>query len=193
MRFRRLVVPLTVLVAAACSTTTSSGGGADVSGGNQIAEAHLRQQVDEMRYMHDQELLQRMVSLSRRGADAVPAVTEGTKSDDWLVRMSCIWILGAMGDRRNIPAVHDRLDDQIPEVRYEAAATLVKLGDGRGFPVLVDGLSDGDLRNRYKSFQVLRNTTGKDFGYRHDAPPEERRQAAMRWTDWLATLGPSAL
>jgi hypothetical protein len=192
MRFTRLALPLVVLLAAAC-TTTSSDGGVDVSGGNEIAETHLRQQVDEMRYMHDQELLQRMYSLARRGNDASPAVVEGTRSDDWLVRMSCVWILGAIGDRRNIPAVHTCLSDKVPEVRYEAAATLVKLGDGRGFPVLVDGLSDGDLRNRFKSFQVLRTATGKDFGYRHDAPPDERRQATVLWRDWLATLGPSAL
>ena len=187
MRSVHLALTLVLAALAGC-TTTDSRSGVDMSQPNLTSEKHIRQQVDEMRYMHDQELQQRMVQIARLGEDAVPAVVEGTKSDDWLVRMSCHWVLYAMGDRRNIPAIEAGLKDPVPVVRYQAASALVHLGDGRGFKTLVEGLADSDLQTRFKCFQALRQATGKDFGYRHDGAPEERRQAVGRWLDWLDGL-----
>lgn len=193
MRSFRLALPLSLVLLTACVTTTDRVDGLDMTKTNVTAQAHIREQVNEMRFMHDQELMQRMVQLARLGEDATPAVVEGTKSDDWLVRLSCHWVLYAMGDRRNIPAIQAGLADPVPAVRYQAASALVKLGDARGFRALVDGLADSDLQSRFKCFQALREATGKDFGYRHDGAPEERRQAVGRWLDWLDGIKSSAL
>jgi HEAT repeat protein len=195
MRIARSTTVLILLAAsvlAGCASDNSPAG-VDFEEQNAATAKLLREQVDEMRYMHDQELLSRMYYLAEMGADAAPYVTAGARSDDWLVRSSCMWVLGAIGDRRNIPVVAAGLRDSVPSVRYQAAATLVRLGDTRGFPVLVEGLADGELQNRYKCFQSLRGATGQDFGYRHDAAPEERRQAVARWHDWLESVRTSAL
>lgn len=179
-----------IVLTAGCASTDRVG--VDVRE-NGAQSARVRQQVDEMALLHGQELLQRMTYLASMGDDAVPALAAGAASEDWLVRSSCMWVFERMGDRRHLPIVAQRLDDPVPVVRYQAASTLVKLGDQRGLRVLVEGLADGDLQNRYKCFQALRAGTGKDFGYRHDAAPDERRQAVSRWLDWLDGVGASAL
>lgn len=192
MRRTGFVLPLVLAALGACSSVQTRQG-VDISAGNATLQAEMRVQVDEMRYLHGDVLYQRMSRLAALGEESAPAVREGVRSDDWLVRSSCLWILGATGDRRNIPAIHAALADPVAVVRYQAASSLVKLGDGRGFRTLVEGLADGDLQNRYKCFQSLRSATGKDFGYLHDAAPDERRTAVGRWLDWLEQVEPSAL
>lgn len=192
MRLSWPAVCCALLLLPAC-VTVEERPGVSMSERSGTATAQLRSQVDEMRYLHGQELMERMHWFATLGDDATEVVCEGTKSDDWLVRASCLWVLGAIGDRRNVPAAFDAIDDPVSVVRYQAASTLVKLGDGRGFRTLVDGLADGDLQNRYKCFQALKLATGRDFGYRHDAVPDERRQAVTRWMDWLDGIQASAL
>jgi HEAT repeat protein len=154
---------------------------------------HRREQIEEMRYMRGQELLSRMTYLANLGEEAIPELRESADSDDWLVRSSVIWIFGAIGDRRNIPLIQERLTDQNAAVRYQAASTLAKLGDRSGYPLLVDGLADQDITVRFKCFQALKQVTGQDFGYAHDAAPEDRRRAVARWLDWLDGIRASAL
>lgn len=190
-RFAVLVVALLSL--AACVTEDDGRKGVAFREVNATTRAHQLEQIDEMRYMRGQELLSRMSYLASLGEDVGPELRESASSDDWLVRSSVMWIFGAMGDRRNIPVVRERLTDENSTVRYQAAATLVKLGDASGFPVLVDGLADDDITARYKCFQALKGSTGRDFGYAHDGPPEERRQAVARWLDWLDGVRASAL
>lgn len=192
MRRLALALPLAVLLLGACSTTTS-GTGVSLEGASTSRQEMVRRQVAEMKYLHGEVLLTRMQSLASMGVEAVPALTEGASSEDWLVRSSCMWIFGVMGDRQHVPVVAARLTDESAVVRYEAATSLVKLGDSRGFRTLVDGLADEDLRNRYKCFRTLRQATGRDFGYRHDGEPQERRQAVGRWLDWVDGISPSAL
>lgn len=195
MRAASLVLVLCLVAAPAVVLPgcASDGDGSGLSRGDSLASRGIGIKVDEMRYMHGQELLARMNELSALGQDAAPHVAAGTKSDDALVRGSCHWVLGAMGDRTNIPTITKGLDDAVPSVRYQAAASLVRLGDSRGFPALVEGLSDRELPSRFKCFQALRNATGQDFGYQHDASPEERGQAVARWRDWLDGVRASAL
>ena len=191
---RTLLLALCLAALTGCvSVETGPNRGVDVSQGSAKRAELYREQVEEMRYMRNQELMSRIGYLVRSGEDAAPAVREGTKSDDWLVRSSSVYILGQMGDRRNIPALHACLGDASDVVRYQAAASLVTLGDPRGFPTLVEGLADPDLQQRFKCFQILKSATGQDFGYRHDGTPDDRRLALARWNDWLASVRASAL
>lgn len=180
--------------AALCAcTSTSTDIGTPMSQANATSENHVRELIDEMRYMHGTELYGRMNSLARMGDSAVPALREGAKSDDWLVRSSSIWVLGATGDRRNIPAIHAALSDENETVRCQAASALVQLGDPRGFAVLVDGLADEQVEMRFRCFKALKLTTGLDFGYRHDGVADDRRVAVYRWREWLEGVKTSAL
>lgn len=190
-------VSLAVVILAAGAlpgcVSTSDAAGVPLAGENETTARHMRERIEEMRYMHGQELLNRMEEFVRIGDDAVPALRSAAKSDDWLVRSSVMWVLGAIGDRRNIDTIHASIDDRNPAVRYQAASSLVKLGDPRGFPVLVTGLSDPQIDVRYKCFQSLKSATGQDFGYRHDADPTDRRDSVARWLDWLETVRTNAL
>lgn len=177
----------------ACVTEYDNSPGVSFRDGNATTRKHYHDQIEEMRYMRGQELLSRMNYLLSLGADVAPELQECSNSDDWLVRSSVMWIFGALGDRRNLPYVQARLTDANSTVRYQAAATLVKLGDPQGFPLLVEGLADDEITTRFKCFQALKTATGRDFGYAHDGAPDERRQAVARWLDWLDGVRASAL
>lgn len=187
------LLPLTLLlVLAACQTTTLKDG---VPAGhpNAMVQADVQRRIDELRYLHDQELLDTMLHLASLGDSAAPQIRDGARSDDWFTRASLAWVMGATGDRRYIADLRRLVADPVKGVRFEAAAGLVELGDNAGFPVLVDGLSDQDIKTRFKCFEALRRATGQDFGYQHDAAPDVRRAAVTRWNDWLETFKASAL
>jgi hypothetical protein len=192
MRLARLVVPALLPLLAACQSTTLKEG-VDGSHKNAIVAGEVSRRIAELRYLHGDELLQSMSRLVALGEVASAEIRTGAKSDDWLTRASLAWVMGASADRRYIDDLRPLLSDGVVGVRLEAAAALIELGDGAGFQTLVEGLGDADIRNRYKCFQSLQRATGRDFGYRHDAAPEERRVAVARWADWLAGLRASAL
>jgi HEAT repeat protein len=162
-------------------------------GSDIVLKLEIERRVAEIPYMHGVELVANLERLADIGEPAVPYLLDALKSDDRLSRASACWTLGVMGDRRNIEAVRDMLDDRDHVVRYQAAASLVELGDGTGFPVLVNGLAAPDIQTRYKCFEALRDATGQDFGYEHDAAPSLRREAVARWQNWLEGWRASAL
>ena len=192
MRVLRILVVPALLATAACQTTTSSGG-VDTGRTNGIVQAEIGRRIAELRFLHGTDLLQSMTRLVEIGDPASAQIRAGAKSDDWLTRGSLAWVMGQSNDRRYIPDLRGMVDDKVPSVRYEAASALVELGDSVGFATLVDGLSDGDIRNRYKCFESLKRATGQDFGYQHDAAPENRATAVTRWKSWLAGLNVNAL
>jgi HEAT repeat protein len=156
-------------------------------------QGEIERRIAELRYLHGNDLLASMTRLVQLGDAASGQIRGNLRCDDWLTRASLAWIMGATGDRRYIPDLRGMLDDKVPSVRYESASALVELGDSGGFATLVDGLSDGDIRNRYKCFESLKRATGQDFGYQHDASPESRETAVMRWKTWLSGINVSAL
>ena len=158
-----------------------------------VLKLEVERRVAEIPYMHGVELVANLERLADIGEPAVPHLLAALEADDRLSRASACWVLGVMGDRRNISAVREMLDDPEAPVRYQAASSLVELGDNAGFPVLVRGLGDPDIQTRYKCFEALRDATGQDFGYEHDAAPTLRREAVARWQDWLDGWRASAL
>ncbi len=158
-----------------------------------VLQLEVERRVAEIPYMHGVELVANLERLADIGEPAVPYLLEALGADDRLSRASACWVLGVMGDRRNITAVREMLNDPEAPVRYQAASSLVELGDNAGFPVLVHGLADPDIQTRYKCFEALRDATGQDFGYEHDSSPTLRREAVVRWQDWLDGWRASAL
>jgi len=191
MRTFRALALAALSTLAGCMTTTE--GEIDTTPSNAIVDADITRRIGELKYQHGPELLQSMTTLARMGEAAAPRLREGLRSEDWLTRASLAWVMGATSDRRYIPDLRAAIGDPVAGVRYEVASALVELGDATGFPPLVAGLSDADVRNRYKCFESLRRATGRDFGYQHDASPETRRAAIVRWNSWLESLRASAL
>jgi len=180
-----------ILVLPGCTSTEPEPGRMD--GGDVILEAEIERRVSEIPFLHGVQLVHNLERLARIGEPAVPHLVEALRDERPAVRSSVAWTLGVMGDRRRIPALQEVLDDRVGFVRYEAASSLVELGDSSGFPVLVEGLASSRIDDRYKCFEALREVTGQDFGYRHDAAPPMRKAAVARWLDWLEGIEASAL
>ena len=160
---------------------------------NEIRGMEIRQLIGEFRYMRDSELVNAAYRLAHMQEFAYPQLREALRSDDFHTRANVIYTFSLVGDRRNIEYIRPLLDDESPVVRYEAASSLVGMGDPTGFATLVEGLADPNIRWRFKCFESLRDATGRDFGYRHDADPTVRAPAVERWRGWLDEHRASAL
>jgi hypothetical protein len=71
-------------------------------------------------------------------------------------------------------------------LRLEGARILTAAGDRRGLEVAVAFLSsDAPLLYRDEAGALLREQTGKDFGYDPFATVEENAEAIKSWHEWL--------
>jgi hypothetical protein len=76
--------------------------------------------------------------------------------------------------------------------RYRAADPALRTAMVPGFvglgketiPKLLACMDDEDREARAAAHEILRATTGRDFGYDPGAPPEERSRAAAAWRAW---------
>ena len=100
-----------------------------------------------------------------------PVLIDYLKDDDARVRAKAaaafrnpLWYITSTSHppKYVISALTDALDDEAPEVRYQAAVSLgvIKSGEARAVPILIDAL--GDLKHRYMAMRAL-------AGYGHDA------------------------
>lgn len=179
----RIAVIVACAALAACATEQQDYDWGGTS--NKELEKQFDRRVAELRYQNGTELLDSAGTLVAYGDQAAPAVRRGLKSEDWLTRMCCAYVAGVSEDRRYIAHLRPLLSDASPDVRFEAAASLVDLRDGVGYYTLVDGLEDTDVKRRFKCIEVLQRNTGQDFGYVHDASPSIRQEAVLRWREWL--------
>jgi hypothetical protein len=77
-------------------------------------------------------------------------------------------------------------DAAVPEdLKSEAAQKAVAAGEKRLVPFLVDGLYADDEPSRRLSYDALAKLAGKSFGYRSDAPEEQRKKAIQAVNDYL--------
>jgi HEAT repeat protein len=95
------------------------------------------------------------------------------------------YTLGFMNDRRAVEPLARAVNDPVADVRYDAAAALLRLGDDRGFAPLIAGLEDADPRLRARSLGNLHAAVGETFGFEADGDPLERSAAVARWRGWL--------
>lgn len=77
-------------------------------------------------------------------------------------------------------------DPKVPEeLRNEAAQKAISAGQKRLVPYLVDGLYAEDEPGRRLSNEVLTKLVGKSFGFRADAPDEQRKKSIQAVNDYL--------
>jgi len=185
------VACLALLLPACASSkgkTVSEEGGEYAELTSPVARAKLQGRIDNIKYQRGVTLITNLEKIASYGEAAVQPCLDGLKSQDAMTRMGCAWVLGRVGDARTIPALTDALGDEVAFVRYEVASQLGNMGSKAGYPVLVQGLSDERVEYRYKCFEALRELTGQEFGYSHNASPEVRKVAVEQWDAWLTRL-----
>ena len=90
-------------------------------------------------------------------------------------------VLGPRGARMLRPL----LKDGDSAVRFGAATALANLGSQEGLRTLGEFLSSGDTFERMKAWKGLLSLTGREFGYNALDGEDKRREAAIRWTEFL--------
>ena len=74
-------------------------------------------------------------------------------------------------------------------LKLAAAFALGDAGIFAGVPILIDALSLSDPTIRAAAAHKLREYTKQTFGYRPNAPEEQREAAIKKWRDWWAENG----
>lgn len=187
----RLIALLVALGMAACSSTSKAKESEEQefhNSDNPIVQARLQARVDNIKYQRGVTLITNLERLAAYGQLAIPVCLEGIQSEDAMTRMGCAWVLGRIGDTRSVPHLEGLLGDDVDFVRYEAAAQLGTVGSTAGYRVLVQGLEDEKLEYRFKCHEALRELTGKNFGYSHNASPELRAAAVKKWQQWVEDI-----
>ncbi len=186
-----------VLVLSSACTTTYKQNGEEVSEAyvNSVEEGENPSTVD----IHDQKIATviESVSLDRGSALlrdlqwliaqkelAQKPILEALPSADDRTRANLLYVLGFLRSAEVLDTLRDNLAHRDPAVRFEAAAGLLQQGDLAAIPTMVGFLESDDRRFRYKAIQVLRETTGRDFGYSFSAPEELRNASVSQWKAW---------
>ncbi len=74
-------------------------------------------------------------------------------------------------------------DDTTSAERLEAISQAARERDHSRIADLVRQLTSSDIAVRWAAIRTLRDLTGEDLGYRHDAPRAERLESVRRWVE----------
>ena len=174
-----------MLAFAACSTTRSVSEDSPFLPPNKLMGQEITRRIEQVPYLHREELLENLLWLAQSGEQAIPALLVGLRHQHPKVRSSSAWVLGRLRDRRTIPNLQNAVNDNEPTVKLECARTLVLLGDLVNAPVLIEGLDSERTEVRYLCHEALKTATGHDFGYDHlAADAGQMRGTVLRWRQW---------
>jgi hypothetical protein len=91
-----------------------------------------------------------------RNAEAAAVLAQGPLADgDFRLRAAAVRALGVLGAPGTLALLLPRLDDESPEVRWEAAFVLARLGQPEAVPALVARLDDAHAEVRRQSALAL--------------------------------------
>ncbi|MCA8949781.1 MAG: HEAT repeat domain-containing protein [Planctomycetes bacterium] len=173
-----------LLTLTACSTTETKVE-SPFESPNDLMAVEISRRIEQIPYLHREELLENLLWLGQTGEQTIPALLEALRHDNAKVRSSAAWVLGRIGDRRTIPQLRTAAKDREETVRLESARTLVLLGDLDQAPSLIEGLDSDRKEVRYLCHEALKTATGHDFGYDHLAVNQtEVRGAVLKWRQW---------
>lgn len=128
----------------------------------------------------------------RRDAHAVPEILEllrNTSSDRLIEHIA--HVLPSFQDQSAAPILLEMSRrDYDPFLKVALARAILELKERSGIPVLIDILeSDAPELARGEAVELLRNLSGKDFGYRPQRGAAENREAIEGWHSWWAAHG----
>jgi hypothetical protein len=84
-------------------------------------------------------------------SNAVADLVAATRDDDPTIRVKATWILGLTDNEQAIPGLIPLLGNADPEIRLNAASSLVRLGSTAGFDVLAEMLDMDEVRQGLKA------------------------------------------
>ncbi len=119
-----------------------------------------------------------LTALARTGGDAYLELVlqSAVKDSDIFVRRECVKILRDRGDEESMDMLLDLLnEDNMSEVRVDAAVALADFRDRRAVRGLINALADNDFGVTYRARQSLQQLTGRNFG-----------EDQHLWLQWLA-------
>lgn len=92
-------------------------------------------------------------------AAAIPAIVRASAEADYALKYNCIWGLGQIGDKAAVPAllaIVQADETESPDVRYNAALSLLRLGE-RAY---LEGAVDSDNEGTYRVAQAALAAVG---------------------------------
>ncbi|HGY90571.1 MAG TPA: HEAT repeat domain-containing protein [Planctomycetes bacterium] len=105
------------------------------------------------------------------------------------LRWTAIIALERLGAVAALPDLISALWDRHPVVRNHAARALWKFGSAEGLPVLVQSLREKAFANE-TAHRILKEITGRDFGFDTDAGWTMKLEAIARWEKFLQQSPP---
>ena len=106
--------------------------------------------------------------------------------EDPRIRAMSVEILRRLGQNRALVTLYNENSGQL---QFVAAVALARNRILVGLPTLIDALSLGGEKQREireLAARVLRETAGKDHGFRADGTPEARATSIEEWRQWWA-------
>ena len=95
----------------------------------------------------------------------VPALIEALDKDGTeAVRMHAAWALGAIKDKKALPALYTALSDTSTDVRLRAVGALKRIGSKKALPHLVSRLEDSNALVQTRALEALKKLSGKKLG-----------------------------
>ncbi len=86
---------------------------------------------------------------------------------------------------RGVRILRSLLKDEDSAVKLRASIALANLGSLEGARTLGEFLFSSNASERMKAWKGLRSLTGREFGYNALDSANKRREAAIRWTEFL--------
>ncbi len=187
-----LVAALCAVLGGCVSTTTSAGepepiASNDTTSDKTPAEVGIRRRISRLPYQRGPALLAELEALVAYREFALPIIEEQLETVDTGTKANLLYVVGFCRSPESHRILSRYVGSPESAVRFEAAAGLVQHADWSAVPLLLDFMRADDKKLRYKSFQVLRETTQQDFGYRFDAPDSVRAASMKGWDAWWAT------
>lgn len=177
---------------ASCQTTVNGRNvpASDASEAGELPEPSplVAEQIDtvirDVPFLRGRQIVGASAEIVRIGPPAIRKLLDAVADPDPTRRSFALNVLGALGDRRVLPAMREALNDSDAGVRYEAARSSARLGDWAGFPVLIAGLRDASEYARTLCHDSLQRQTKLDFGFRPRDAEADREKAVERWLEW---------
>lgn len=108
------------------------------------------------------------------------------------IRIAAIEALSAVLKTAALADIKPLLGDPDRHVKLAAAMAVANCGDRACLDTFVELLDADELMVRLHAAEAIRFASGKAFGYKATAPPEERLNATAAWARWARGPGRSA-